>query len=86
MNCELQSKKIKPDAKSCNWCKYFSDDFECTLPCDKAGYLTHRQITKLYRENEFRYCKSYKYSKKNFNGWKKEREINLKKYLVHGGK
>lgn len=86
MNFELQSKKIKPNAKSCDWCKHLYRCHEtiwgevvdkCTYE-DKPGTIriTHGQNLKVIKEESFRYCKSYRYSKKNFNGWKKEREKN----------
>lgn len=90
MNCELQSKKIKPDAKSCNWCKHLYRCHETIwgegFEVERCNYesalkpirLTHRQELKVIKEESFRYCKSFRYSKENFNGWKKEREINLK--------
>lgn len=78
MNYNFQRNQVKPTAKCCNWCKHLSDDFECTLLCNKAGYLTHRQILKLFRENEFRYCKNYRYSKSSFKRYKKMCEDNTK--------
>lgn len=82
MNYEIQSKKIKPGSKSCNWCKHFNKNLECSLRSIEQGYLTHRLVLKLYKENEFRYCKNYKYSSENFKKWKKEREKNFKETIL----
>jgi hypothetical protein len=69
MNCIAQSKRIKSNAKWCYWCKYFE------FCCDKGfpnTKLKHRQALKSIRENDFRYCKIYKFSKENFKEWKSD--------------
>ena len=81
INYGLQAKMIKPTAKSCMWCKYSNifgsyDDF---ILCAKQNTKhTHRTLLKSIKENEFRYCNSYRYSKLNFKAWKTERNINSK--------
>jgi len=71
MNYSFQRNQIKPTAKYCDWCKNINEDCcQCTLPSDKAGKLTHRLLLKLIRENNFRYCKYYRYSKGNFKRYK----------------
>ena len=80
MNYVIQNKKIKPNAKCCDWCKNFSEDFECKLKGIKQGQLTHRLVLKLYKENEFRYCKNYRYSKVNFKRYKKICKENISPY------
>lgn len=76
MNCIAQSKKIKPNAKWCSWCKYLAFCCEKGFPNTE---LKHRQVLKLIREDNFRYCKSYKFSKENFKEWKKD-YLGLQKF------
>lgn len=76
MNYEIQSKKLKPNAKSCDWCKSLDSCFrhDGTYVKDIPDY---RQSRKLIREDFIRYyCKKYKFSKKNFNEWKQFRKEN----------
>lgn len=70
MNWEFQRNQIKPTAKSCEWCRHFDDNFQCTLNAKKAGELSHRLVLKLIKESDFRYCKNYRYSKVNFVRYK----------------
>jgi hypothetical protein len=79
MNWSFQRRRVKPTAKSCEWCKNFSEDFECTLNGIKQGQVTHRLVLKMEKEFwDFRYCKNYKYSKANFKRYKKMCEENAK--------
>ena len=79
MNWKIQRKMVKPNGKSCNWCKNFNKDFECMLKGIKNNQLTHRLYLKIKRENyNFRYCKNYKFSKINFNKYKEWIEENGK--------
>lgn len=78
MNYNFQRKQVKPTAKSCDWCKNFSEDFQCGLNAKKAGELSHRLILKLMKEQDFRYCKNYRYSKANFKRYKNMCEDNTK--------
>lgn len=69
MNRDFQRKRIKPNAKCCDWCRYIGEDFMCRFEGNQ-GQLTHRLLLKLIRENDFRYCKNYRYSKVNFKIYK----------------
>ena len=77
MNYTFQRKQIKPTAKHCDWCKKFTH-FKCELEGIKKLQLTHRLLLKMNRETDFRYCKNYRYSKSNFESWKKLCEKNEK--------
>ena len=80
MNWNFQRKQIKPTAKHCTWCKHlykcneviFGFEVEkCELENTTIHLkTTHRQDLKIIREEDFRYCKNYRYSKTNFNAWK----------------
>ena len=74
MNYNFQRNKVKPNAKNCDWCKNFNEDFECIKPT----LLTHRMVLKMEREEEFRYCKNYRYSKIHFKRYKTMCEENGK--------
>ena len=74
MNWNYQRKQIRPTAKCCDWCKNFSEGFDCA----EHTVLTHRMVLKMEREEEFRYCRSYKFSKTNFKRYKTMCEENGK--------
>lgn len=89
MNCIKQSKMIKPKAKSCYWCKHMGfyteggnywgeliKTEECWLENIKKISLKHRLELKMDRENDFRYCQHYRFSKENFLKWKREYNTN----------
>ncbi|MBU3226775.1 hypothetical protein [Clostridium algidicarnis] len=83
MNYITQSKRIKPTAKSCTWCKHcrlYEDTIggsvfqheECYLSGIKTKKLTHRLALKTLKETDFRYCQRYEFSKENFKRWKRD--------------
>ena len=74
VNFTIQSKRIRPNAKCHSWCKNYYKCFIDNLCCGVD--LTHKQRLKVIRENDLRYCKNYRFSKKNFNEWKKFRKDN----------
>ena len=77
MNYTIQSKMIRPNAKNCTWCKNYN---KCFVDNSYNGaILTHRQFLKMIREDNWRYCKHYRFSKKNFNEWKKFRVENTRR-------
>lgn len=90
MNYIAQSKRIKPNAKNCNWCKYIGiykeenhngEIFEYEQ-CELEGgglRIPHRLVLKINRENDFRYCQHYRFSKENFKKWK-DNYLNLQKF------
>ena len=88
MNWNFQRKLIKPTAKHCNWCKHLYKCHKTTfgIEIEKCDFdntpmqtkTTHRQDLKIKRENDFRYCKNYRYSKTSFKAYKKMCEENGK--------
>ena len=63
-NYIAQSKRLKPKLKCCLWCKNFDD---CSFDFQDVD---KRQRRKMLRENDYRYCKNYRYSKQYFKEWK----------------
>jgi len=69
MNYEIQVKRVKPNAKSCLWCKHkynpcFAGE---SVPDTSIIKTTHRQDLKFKKpDDDYRYCKNYRYSKENF--------------------
>lgn len=82
MNYGFQAKLLKPTAKSCSWCKE-NNEWSCDVGFCKccAETLTHRQYLKMVKEDDFRYCKHYRFSKKEFKEWKEMRNKNDYKYM-----
>ncbi|AIY80434.1 hypothetical protein U728_755 [Clostridium botulinum 202F] len=90
MNWSFQRKQVKPTAKCCDWCKYlykcheivFGEDIEvekCVFEnTQKYPRMTHRLNLKLMKEQDFRYCKNYRYSKEKFKDYKKMCKENAK--------
>ena len=87
MNYLKQSKMIKPTAKSCNWCKHiglYTDSIDgeifehedCWLSRLGNIKLSHRLELKMIKEESFRYCQHYRFSKDNFKKWKEEYNVN----------
>lgn len=85
MNYIAQSKRIIPNAKSCDWCKHYIyrwgliegepiDYGACELGAFKnvKGYFTKKLI---YKDH----CKRYRFSKENFKKWKED-YLNLQKF------
>lgn len=79
MNFTVQAKRIRPNAKSHIWCKNYNKCFIDNLCCGVD--LSYRQYLKMIRENNLRYCKHYRFSKENFNNWKKFRNENERSEL-----
>ena len=77
MKYSIQAKMVKPTAKSCSWCKNNSI-WDSKLEFCRCGTETmkHRQVLKMIREEDFRYCKNYRFSKNGFKGWKEFRKDN----------
>lgn len=88
MNYIAQSKKLKPTAKNCLWCKNFCSENHghCKSTDFNIWKVSHRLVLKMDREEEFRYCQHYRFSKKDFATWKHEYLENQKFYDKDLGK
>jgi len=63
----------------------FDVSYNDFIQCDKEGTKhTHRTMLKTIKEEDFRYCNSYRYSKSNFKAWKEERRIRDKIKMFGG--
>jgi hypothetical protein len=70
----------RPKAKWCYWCKSYKPCMLDLLGESHPSWIcksdnmvmTTRQHKKCIREQEFRYCRNYRFSIKRFREWKKE--------------
>jgi hypothetical protein len=83
INYNIQEKLVKPTAKSCMWCKHSNIfglyDNYTTCDISEKIKVNSRMDLKFFKEEDFRYCKSYIFSKDNFKAWKNERKINSRR-------